>query len=458
MMLEASRFGRIYQIFAVIFLIAFGGVNFVTSLGPEVGFDALWYHLPMAKLYLEHGGIFHIPGGLLYYSEMPRLGELLFLASLKISDFGPHLITYLAGLSGGYLTFRLARLYLPRFESLTVVVLFYCTPLVGWLSGSAYVDLLRTDFELLALFFVMKRNYTLGGLALGLAASVKYLAWTSVLPVGLVLLVAKPTRKQLIYFLTAFLFSALPWLISSFLNTGYILYPIGTGILDSRHNLTLNTLSPLTLMANLWKVFVFPEDPINPIYFSVLTIIVMNLKTLWNKYREISVFVLGGLCVWEVIPQTGGGRFILPYLPEMAVVTVIGIGLVKDKFSKNLLVMCIFGLSFVNLATRIPSLVRLKPYLLRQETKEEYLCRRPELLPGTFVDCDGQVKKLVGKDSLVVTHGIHNLYYIDVPFVDQSWYRGEKYHFVLSGKGITYSPGTLVYHSSQLGYSLYRTD
>src|SRR5262245_17284235 len=43
-------------------------LNFIGVLGPERGFDALWYHLTLPKLYLLNHSIFFIPGGLLYYS------------------------------------------------------------------------------------------------------------------------------------------------------------------------------------------------------------------------------------------------------------------------------------------------------------------------------------------------------------------------------------------------------
>ena len=46
-------------------------LNFATVFTPEIGFDALWYHLTLPKLWLlKHQ--WHFNGGLLYYSVMPR--------------------------------------------------------------------------------------------------------------------------------------------------------------------------------------------------------------------------------------------------------------------------------------------------------------------------------------------------------------------------------------------------
>src|SRR5690349_1199110 len=55
-------------------------INLVGALGPELAFDALWYHLTIPKIFLEQHKIFFIPGNLLYYSELPKLTEMLYLA------------------------------------------------------------------------------------------------------------------------------------------------------------------------------------------------------------------------------------------------------------------------------------------------------------------------------------------------------------------------------------------
>src|SRR5689334_14636564 len=41
-------------------------VNFIGVLGPEISFDALWYHLTLPKIFLISQKITHIPGNLFY--------------------------------------------------------------------------------------------------------------------------------------------------------------------------------------------------------------------------------------------------------------------------------------------------------------------------------------------------------------------------------------------------------
>src|ERR1039458_2801085 len=42
-------------------------VNLIGTLGPELAFDAIWYHLTFPKLYLLNHAIYHMPGSVLIY-------------------------------------------------------------------------------------------------------------------------------------------------------------------------------------------------------------------------------------------------------------------------------------------------------------------------------------------------------------------------------------------------------
>src|SRR5262245_28880466 len=54
---------KLIKIFVSLFLVQIL-INLIGTLGPELGFDALWYHLTLPKLYLLNHEIFFIPGGL----------------------------------------------------------------------------------------------------------------------------------------------------------------------------------------------------------------------------------------------------------------------------------------------------------------------------------------------------------------------------------------------------------
>lgn len=374
-------------------------INFIAALGPELGFDALWYHLTIPKLYLMWGKISFIPGGLLYYSAMPRLGELIFMLGHANAVFA-HLVSWAAGVGSAVLTYKIARKYVEEKYAFLAAIIFYCTPLVGWLSGSAYIDLIRTFFESVALYFVLSKRNFLAGIAIGLAVSTKTLALGSV---GLLFLI---TGFNFYFLLFAILFS-FPWFIWAYQATGYPFYPIGAGILDSTHNLGGFSVTNIKEFGQY------------------LLFIPLGLLSKTKFPKPLLIYVFGTFVLWLITPKTGDGRFLLPYLPGWAALSVI---ILKEK--KVLILVAVLFAVF-SIGYRAVANARLIPYLLGQESRMHYICRRLDFTTSVFADCDGQVAKTVKPTDLVLVRGFHNLYYLDVPFVDETWYKGEHYTYTL---------------------------
>ena len=46
------------ELVLIVILLTQGIINLIGALGPELGFDALWYHLTLPKIYLSEGKIF----------------------------------------------------------------------------------------------------------------------------------------------------------------------------------------------------------------------------------------------------------------------------------------------------------------------------------------------------------------------------------------------------------------
>ncbi len=388
-------------------------VNLVGALGPELGFDALWYHLTIPKLYLLAGKIYHIPGGLLYYSEMPRLSEILYMF------IPPHLLSWGAGIGTAIVTYKLARKYLSSTFALLASAIFYVTPLVSWQSGSAYIDLFRTLFEVLALYLVLSKKSLLAGLVIGLAISTKTLALGSIIPLTVLIFLTTKNLRTCLLSAVCCLLVALPWFLSAYLNTGYPFYPIGAGILDSRHVLNLDLWNLPKVFGEFWKLFVTGEDPISPIYFIVLPFFIPILRN--KKFIGLLVYWFIGLLLWYVSPRTGGGRFILPYLPAFAIL----VSAIATKY--RFLLAASLAILFINLGYRSVATARLIPYLTGRESKTAYLCRNLDL-KVTYVNCNSFHPPA---GELTMVKGYHNLYYIDFPFVHESWYRGERYNNII---------------------------
>ena len=405
--------------FLILIISAF--VNFIGTFGPELGFDAIWYHLTIPKLYLNWGEIKYIPGGLLYYSAMPKLGELIFMLG-NANYLVAHFVSFIFGIMAAVVTYKIARKFLDPGFSLLAVIIFYVTPLVGWLSGSAYVDLIRTFFESLAFLLIINNRFVLGGTSLALAIGTKTLAIGS-LPIflALIFIKTKSLKNILTFLLFAVLFSA-PWFIWSYLKTGYPFFPIGAGILDPRHNIVIP--NPLDLI----RLFATSNDPFNPIYLMVLPFIFNKVR---QYPKELFLYSLLALLIWLLTPRTDWGRFILPYLPVMAVFVTVVISK-QTKLFKNLLIGLVVFIAIVNIGYRVMASKRLVGYIAGRETKTEYLCKNLDFKTAVFVDCDGWFAKNIKPTDFVLVENVHNLYYINFPFVHESWYAGEKYNYILT--------------------------
>ncbi len=156
--LKNYNFSR-YELFVIVLLGLLIFVSFIGALGPELAFDSLWYHLTIPKIFIQKNEIFYIQGNLFYYSLMPKLVEMLYTSSLILSnEIAAKIIHFLFGIFTSIVLFKLCRLYLKRFESLLVVILFYSNMVVMWLSITAFSDLGRAFYEIFSFYFFLMCN------------------------------------------------------------------------------------------------------------------------------------------------------------------------------------------------------------------------------------------------------------------------------------------------------------
>lgn len=429
-----------YYVILLLFLLL-GAVNFVGALGPELAFDALWYHLTLPKLYLEAKTISFIPGGLFYYSAMPKLGEMLYVASLAVQ--GETLakgIHFFFGILTCIAIFQLSRKYLSTGLSLVVVVIFYSNLVVAWESITAYVDLIRTFYEVLAIFaftlWYEKRKKTflfLSALFLGFAITTKLLAVGSLfIFAGLLIYVLFTKKKKDVwssitkifsYWLVAFLVP-LPWFVFSFIHTGNPFYPLFSSLypLEAAH-----FLNPL---AEFWTIFTHAADPISPIYLIFLPLLFFVRFSKSSKI--ILLYAFSSLLIWYITPRTGGGRFILPYLPAFSLL----IGFVLSSIEKKKLLfryslVVIFFCSTITIGYRAAANAKYVPVILGLQTKDEFLSDNLNFSFGDFYDTDGFFTKTIHVTDRVLLYGFHNLYYVNFPFVDSTFVKkGEKFNYI----------------------------
>lgn len=421
-------------------------VNLIGVLGPELSFDSLWYHLTLPKIYLENHRIFYISGGLFYYSVMPKLTEMIYIAALAFQDeILAKFLHFIFGILSIIVLYKLSRKFFSTRISLITCLIFYTNLVVGWESITAYVDLTRTFFEILALlafiYWIQKNQIKwliISAIMLGFAISVKLLAVTSLF-IFLILIITvlfiRKTRLRFFLF-SLFLFTffslliPLPWFILSFINTGNPIYPFFTNLYQV--GLNTNFINPFSLVKSFWALFMQSTDPISPLYIIFLPLLIYWIRKFTFELKIILLYTSIAFVFWYITPRTGGGRFILPYLPALSII-VGGIisGAVKIRRLKQVCFVLIILISISSIFYRGIANYKFMPVIFAKETKTQFLTDHLNFNYGDFYDTDHYFDKQIKQTDKVLLYGFHNLYYVNFPFTDSSYIKkGEKFNYI----------------------------
>lgn len=444
-------------------------VNLIGVLGPELSFDALWYHLTIPKIFIEEGGVFYINGGLFYYSVMPKLAEMLFIPGLMFgNEIIPKLIQWSFGILTSIAIYKISRNYFDEKISMLSSLIFYASLVVAWQSTVAYIDLIRSFFEVMALWgfleFIKTKKKSLlveSSVLVGLAVSTKLIALGTV-PIFLIILWFLERNKKiairniLIFGLISVLIP-LPWFFFAFISTGNPIYPVFSG-----YPLESGILSPMQMAKDLFDLFFRSADPISPVFIIFLPLLVIYFKKMRKELRIIALYSLLALTVWLITPRTGGGRFILPYLPAFSILAGAVIHYVPDKKLKKYLVGIVVFVFVLTIGYRVMANFRYLPVILGQESKSEFLTKNLNFSFGDFYDTDGWFGKNIGNEDKVLLYGFHNLYYVKFPFVHQSYVRkGDSFNYIATQDADLperFMYWKLIYTNELTGVSVYTND
>lgn len=425
--------------FGMLFLLAL--INFVGSLGPELGFDALWYHLLIPKLFISMGSIEFIPGSLLYYSVMPKLIDLLYVPALMFSnEITAKIIHFLFGLLAAIVTYKIANLFVNKKLSYLAAVIFYSNLVVGWMSITAYIDLGRAFFASLSIYFFLlyykfkeTRYLYMSSIVVGLEICTKLLGISTLISLSVVLILFTHNFRssnflmRLIAYLIIPIIIVTPWLILSIMSTGSIFYPFLTAIYPS--NISFNTFNPILIVKDLFQLFLLSADPISPIYFMILPVLIFAIRKMPSDVRMLSMIILLNLAIWVVIPQKNS-RFILPYLPAFSALAVWVLSKSENNL-RNIIYLFILLTFVVNIIYRGVANFKYLPVIFGFQEKEEFLKNNLNFNYGDYLDVGNNIKNRVGDDKVLVKQ-IHNLYYIDFPYDHESWANNNEYKYILT--------------------------
>lgn len=462
--------------FFIITLFFLSLVNLVGALGPELAFDALWYHLTIPKMFLLHQKIYFIQGNLLYYNLLPKLTEMLYVSILPFGgEIGAKLIHYCFGLLTSVALYLLAREFLNKKWSILSVTVFYSNLVVMWLSITAFSDLPRSFFETSALLYFIRytKKRTLpfmisSAFLMGLAISTKVISLTSVpIFVFLLMLIEKDVGEKLkktFLFIALTILVPMPWFILSYVHTKNPIYPLLSSVAPS---ISLSNLNPTLIVKNLVDVFFFSSDPISPLYILLLPVVYVASRTMKNKFSILYWYSFLSLSVWycatflgfwHATEAAGSARFLTSYLPAYSLLGVASLSCLKKGIIKKVGVSLILAVAFISICYRTVANARYLPVLLGFQTKEQFLMKNLNFSFGDFYDEHSTIKKIVGTDTVELVN-MHNLYYVDFPFTVSEFKENTKAKFILVQNGelpSEYKDSELVYQNKNTHVKLYK--
>jgi hypothetical protein len=182
---RVQRIGKVFpgpfeRFLAVIFAII-GVASLFKALAPEIGNDALAYHLAHPKIFVEAHRIFFIEYAREslwpYFTEMFfTLGILLRGPALaKLFHFGSAILLSLG-------VYAFCGRYFSRYKGILAAAIFFSTPAIFTQAGYAYIDITIALYAFMSiyLFFIWRDSgkfidLLLSGIFCGTCMSIKYL-------------------------------------------------------------------------------------------------------------------------------------------------------------------------------------------------------------------------------------------------------------------------------------------
>jgi len=376
-------------------------LHLLYSLAPPVGFDAVYYHLVMAKRYAE--AHFLLPQPDIRWSFGPQLHELLMALGLALhSDRLTSLVMLILSLWLVGTLYQLGRRFLDRETSCLAAALFWCMPLVSYYAPLLKNDLGTTLFVMLACdqWLALTRNSSPGRLLLlsvfsGFAVSSKFTAFPPVAVIAVATLWSLRKYRNTSGFQRTFLFSLflfgalyLPYFLRSALLTGNPLYPNAYRIFGGRlwnsemdqaflkrHMGSKNFLQFLVYPVQFSLAEIYGGHVGTPLFLAFLPLLFLwrPLDTSLKKILGISFFIysVSYLC-FDTHSRYYFSVFSLLSFPAACAIQMTrregkflrSVGF----FSVGLFFLLNFGITFAFTRDRIPSALGL-------ESRESYLLR-----------------------------------------------------------------------------------
>ena len=348
----ASRPQRIF----ILILSGWWILHFLQVFVPETGYDAVWYHLPVAKIVVNNHRFIADPH--FYQTFNPLFADsIFFLGYLAGAERGAKFVAYGFGLTLIIVTYGLSRKFLHRTQALAVCALVSGFQVVSWQSASFYIDVAKAVFELAALAYLLERQFLQAGYMLGASLASKLFS-VALTPVFLWL----GKRWQV---LISLLF-LLPFLGMAYAASGNPIYSLTmhSGQLLSIHYLTQQTLR----LPSIFFEIGLTRDYTHPILLAFFPLFFIHRKKLRPLFP---LLLLGGAQVllwWYVPPQST--RYALSGFICLTIATV---WLLQRTVKKPLLLPMFIIFSCMAFPIRLVIAKRSMEFLLGRKNTATYL-------------------------------------------------------------------------------------
>jgi len=368
-----------FFLYASIIILLF--MEIILNLTPPISRDALIHHLAIPKLWLTHGGFYEIPWA--DYAYYPMNIDLLYVLCLYFNnDIAPKFIHMAFGLGTGLMVYLYLKPKYSRNWRLLGAVIFISTPIVIWLSTTAYIDLGMTFFTTASVMAFIKwrdseykdiKWFLISCLGMGIAVGSKYnalIAWF-LMTMLLMLIVVHDTRRQsaalgygiLFCVVTAFLAS--PWYLKNYLQTGNPFYPLFDSFIKSLHHqpvqealqqkaiektgqISFFKMREVMYGESFWETLLIPirmffqgkdfsyqyfQGSLNPILIVFTPFVLVNRRYVKDKFLFLFFSIIFITMAYFLTAKQV--RYILPVLPFLAILSVMGIKDLLDKMEEK---------------------------------------------------------------------------------------------------------------------------
>ena len=436
---------------------------FLLVLTPEIGKDALIYRIGVPKLFLEHHGIYFIPGNV--FACYPFFNEMLYTWGLalggEILPKGTHFAITIFIL---FSMWKFGRRYVSKnnFEFLPLVI-FFTIPSVFQNAHMAYCDLTLAFYTFVAIYAYLNWHHTqdnlwiiLCGIFSGIAMSTKYAGLYVPLAGGLGVLwgcrqknIPNPIAARLFFLYTLFtLIAGIPFYLKNWIMTGNPLYPLfyeifgGRGWSAAQAGYYDTFIKSLGMGRELVDYLLLPwnlsfhaqmDSPafdglVGPVFILVLPF-ALGMRKVTIETKIVLVYCLLAFCFWASSAQQI--RYLIPLFPFLAIMVSLTISYYRRN-KKIFILLSIFvmaGLLF-NGYHILRDFRKISPsgVLTGHEDKDAFLAR---MIPSYEIIKHVNTQ-LTEKSYIFTIYMRHPAYLFNRPFYSDSMFESHTIETILN--------------------------